>query len=54
MSNKTKTAKKLRRYAKKETEKFIDTAHKQSFRIRFGLATKLIFGRSINKGDNNK
>ena len=47
MSNKVKVAKKVRKYARQETEKFIDNIHKMPFRIRFGFAYKIIVGRDI-------
>ena len=48
--NKTKMAKKIRKYARQETKQFIDNVHTQPFKVRLKFAIRLIFGRAINKG----
>ena len=47
MSNKVNVAKKVRKHARQETEKFIDNIHRMPFPIRFKFAYKIIVGRDI-------
>ena len=47
MSNKVKVAKKIRKYSRKETEKFIDNVHMLPFLVRSKFAYKIFVGRDI-------
>lgn len=51
MSKKTREDKKLRKYSRKETERFFDNPHSLPFRARFKIAMKLLFGRKAKKGE---